>query len=306
MRSGYTYERTIFEDDSSQDKTDVVIKQFGLKDFNKQILRKATSKLEFYKFDNLQMYFPSLKTMNEFIDSLTQIKVDLRSSKERLGCLMPDDNLEICIKILSQLQSQIKSGYTEYKGTTLFVQSQIKDIVKNKTLQINVDDLSDQEFGVAMSDAKNNNLRLNILNKDWYIYDENYGTSEEKHFIQFINGMMEKLEEEYTEIFLVRNEKLFQLYRFSDGQPLEPDFVLFMKKIESDKHVQYQLFIEPKGSHLLQADKWKEDFLKEIEDKCETQVLAEDTKYKLIGMPFYNEGKKSDFIEAFKNKMGIE
>ena len=78
-----------------------------------------------------------------------------------------------------------------------------------------------------------------------------------------------------------------------------------MKKNGTDKHVQYQLFIESKGSHLIQTDKWKEDFLKEIENESKMQVLAENTEYKLFGMPFYNENNKSDFIDAFNDKIGI-
>jgi len=48
---------------------------------------------------------------------------------------------------------------------------------------------------------------------------------------------------------------------------MEPDFVLFLKKEDSDEIEQYQLFIEPNGEHLIKTDQWKEDFLKEIEEK---------------------------------------
>jgi len=146
---------------------------------------------------------------------------------------------------------------------------------------------------------------LNLSKKYWYIYDENYGTSEEKYFIQFINGAMEKLEEKYSEIYLLRNANLFKIYRFSDGSPIEPDFVLFLRKNGSSKWIQYQLFIEPKGTHLLKLDQWKEDFLKEIEGNCQIQILAENKSYKLIGMPFYNENIKSDFINLFKEKLSL-
>ena len=35
-------------------------------------------------------------------------------------------------------------------------------------------------------------------------------------------------EEIYEEIYLLRNERHFALYNFSDGRAFEPDFVLFL------------------------------------------------------------------------------
>lgn len=209
------------------------------------------------------------------------------------------------MNILSQLESQIRAGYTDYKGTKLFVQNKIKEAVSDKTLNINVGDYSDQEFGIAMSQTTKENLRLNLSIKDWYVYDENYGTSEEKFFIQFINGAMETLEKNYSEIYLLRNANLFRIYRFSDGRPTEPDFVLFLKEKGRGKLVQYQLFIEAKGDPWTQKDQWKEDFLKEIEGNYELQILAENEKYKLMGMPFYNENTKTNFIDVFNEKISL-
>ena len=47
---------------------------------------------------------------------------------------------------------------------------------------------------------------------------------------------------------------------------------------------------------LLEIDKWKENFLLEINDEFQTEVfLAND--YKILGLPFYNN--KYDKIEIF-------
>ncbi|HEC91388.1 MAG TPA: type III deoxyribonuclease, partial [Candidatus Atribacteria bacterium] len=260
LRTGFTQERTIFEEETKPEE-ERIPKQFELKSFNEAIIRKALSKLDFYKFDNLQKYFPKLNSMNEFIESLKQIIVDIISSKERLNNLTPDDKLDVCLTVLKQLESQIRADYTEYTGTKLFIPNKIKNVVRDKTLSINVGDYSYQEFGRPMSNPVHGNLQLNLSDKNWYVYDENYGTLDEKHFIQFINGVMEKLKEKYSEIYLVRNANLFKIYRFSDGKAIEPDFVLFLKENGNKKWIQYQLFIEAKGTHLLKTDQWKEDFL---------------------------------------------
>lgn len=62
----------------------------------------------------------------------------------------------------------------------------ISEVVKDKTLNINID--SDQEAGRQMKDPVKPELQLDLSKEDWYVYDENYGTSEEKYFIRFYMG----------------------------------------------------------------------------------------------------------------------
>ena len=40
-----------------------------------------------------------------------------------------------------------------------------------------------------------------------------------------------------------------------------PDYLLFLHLPKQDGYEQLQIFIEPKGSHLVDKDSWKEDFL---------------------------------------------
>ena len=80
-------------------------------------------------------------------------------------------------------------------------------------------------------------------------------------------GDIDTLRDRYTDVYLLRNQKLFQLYRFADGRPFEPDFVLFLTEKATGKTLNYQLFIEPKGQHLIKHDDWKEGLLKQIEDE---------------------------------------
>ncbi len=59
----------------------------------------------------------------------------------------------------------------------------------------------------------------------------------------------------------------------------------FLKEKTSKETVVYQLFIEPNGEGYMEGDKWKEEFLKDIENKF---VIHQSTNYKLVGLPFYN------------------
>ena len=300
LSSGFIYDRAIF-DEEMKPENDKTTRQFELKNFNESIIMKAISKIDFYRFNNLRKYFPKLETIKDFVEELKRMTVDIRSSNQRLSNITPDDKLEVCLNILTKLESQIINEYTEYKGTKIFIQNKIKDVVIDKILRINVD----REYGKPMSDPLNQNLRLNLADKDWYVYDENYGTGEEKHFIQFLSGIMEKMEKQYSEIYLIRNANLFKIYRFSDGKAMEPDFVLFLKEKGMQQFIQYQLFVESKGPQLVLMDKWKEEFLEEIENNYTLQILAENENYKIIGMPFYTEETKNIFINIFKEKLGL-
>jgi len=65
--------------------------------------------------------------------------------------------------------------------------------------------------------------------------------------------------------------------------------------------LQYQIFIEPKGKHLLKQDPWSEDFLKPLKEEPLLKPIAEDYKHVVWGMPFYNEeSRRAEFETAFK------
>jgi len=309
LPTGFLKEDVILEETNNRSSFETTTRTFSLSDFGDVIIRKAMAKLDFYRFNNLKKYFPGLSSSEEFIESLKKINVNITSSRERLNNLAPDDKLKVCLNVLMQLENEILNEYVEYKGTEIFIPKPIKDVVKDKKLKINVGDYGDQEYGVPMSSAKHSDLQLNLANKEWYVYDENYGTYEEKSFVKFIDGVIDELRKTYSEVYLLRNESLFKIYRFSDGKAMEPDFVLFLKKEGSNEIEQYQLFIEPKGEHLIKTDQWKEEFLKEIERKhkikIEPKLFGENEKYRLIGLPFYNEGRKSEFIKIFKEKLRL-
>jgi type III restriction enzyme len=66
----------------------------------------------------------------------------------------------------------------------------------------------------------------------------------------------------------------------------------------------YQLFIEPKGAHLKDRDRWKETFLKEITAEFGNKSLKiENKSYRLIGVPFYNNEDENIFRENLESAL---
>lgn len=282
---------------------ETVSQTVSLADFGEVVIRKALNKLDFYRFSNLKGYAPHLKSITEFITSdeyLNSVLVEIHGTQNQLDNLNSDEKLTSAIAILQKISREIQAGTSDFIGTKDFDPLAIRYTLKDKTLQISVNEGGDQEFGVGMRETTNVLLQLDLRDKTWYVYDENYGTTEEKHFIKFVHSALGKLQEHYQDIYVIRNERLFKIYRFSDGAALEPDFVLFATEKDSGKSVIYQLFVEPKGSHLLEKDGWKETFLNEIEQDANVQVVAQNKEYRLVGMPFYNEThSKTEFDKRF-------
>jgi len=307
LKTGKTTETKVFDD--IQPQQPVVVAEASPKkdvcfaEIEKHILRKAIDRIEFYRFAALKHYFPALQSMDEFMTSekyLGQITVEVYGKSEQLYSLDNHDKFDIALGVLKDLAGSIMAGSSEYIGTKEFMAHNIASFVPQaKTVEILLGG-DDKEYGVAMSKTMNDLLRLDLAQHDWYMFDENYGTDQEKYFIQFIRNAMDDLKKNYIDIHLLRNERIFKIFRFSDGRAVEPDFVLFLTEKDSKKALSYQLFIEPKGQHLVKNDQWKEDFLKEIEKQFRIDTLFETDKYKLVGMPFYNEdAKKEEFKTAF-------
>ena len=71
--------------------------------------------------------------------------------------------------------------------------------------------------------------------------------------------------------------------------------MLFCKQKEGDE-ISYQVFIEPKGQHLIKNDQWKEDFLIELRTKNDIITIHSD-QYLITGVPFYNSSNQNDFYK---------
>jgi len=308
LKTGITQSITVFEGDNTS-SIELKEKEYNLIDFGINIIRKAMNKLEFYHFSNMKSFLPNIGSAREFIfskDYLGEAKVNIKGLKNQIENLTPKQKLETTIDVLDEISKIIVSENIEHKGTSEFKPYEVRKTFRDKTLNIFVREGGDQEYGVGQNETTNQELKLDLSNKEWYVFNDNYGTSEEKYLIKYINKTYDKLKMKYNKIFLVRNEKYFQLYNFDDGRPLEPDFVLFLEKKNTGETLYYQVFIEPKGEHLLKEDEWKEKFLKSLKSASKIKTLWQTKKHIVWGMPFYNEAlRKVEYEKEFKQILEI-
>lgn len=90
--------------------------------------------------------------------------------------------------------------------------------------------------------------------------------------------------------------RFFHCYKNDFPGKAYPLHFLFNMATGSGKLLIYQLFIEPKGRHLKEHDRWEETFLKEITAEFGGKPLTfGDKKYRLIGVPFYNNEDENQF-----------
>lgn len=260
----------------------------SVKSLGFSVIKKAMQKLPFYVFATLTKFYPNIKSIIEFItsnDYLGSQFIEITGRTTNVSELTQDEKLNCALHILKTLQPEIEKGHIKYEGSKVFTPKAIKVLFEDREMNFTLSADGDAETGYPMSRPKLEKHYLDLSQESWYAYKENYGTSEEKKLVLFIKSAISKLQKRYDEVYLLRNEKSFQLYRFEDGKAFEPDFVLFLKEKTSKETVIYQLFIEPKGQGYMEGDKWKEDFLKDIENKF---VIHQSTNYKLVGLPFYN------------------
>lgn len=118
------------------------------------------------------------------------------------------------------------------------------------------------------------------------------------------------LDDKSLEYYVIRNERIADLaiYSFEDGERFEPDFLLFIKKNkESGYHVD-QVYVDPNGSHLLEKDRWKSDFLISIGDHAVVdKKYFFNNDYNLMGLPLFNEEHEllrfKESVEIMVNKL---
>ncbi len=273
--------------------------------WDKTFIQKGLNKIPFYQFNNIRKFFPSVKSMNDFIADAKYfggITVEVTGLQKDTNNLSSQQKLEIVIDVATKVANEIATKFGDYRGTKSFYREPLRKYFKNKKLSFSVNTNNTAETGKpTMRNDIDQKYFVDLNKADWYVYNENYGSSEEKFLVKYFHDNIDDLKEKFRNIYLLRNERFFKLYRFSDAKATEPDFVLYMTDKNSDEEVIYQLFIEPKGDHLLYNDEWKEQFLQEIEKEAVIE-LYESQQYKLIGMPFYNKLNREDiFNEKLKS-----
>ena len=304
LSAGASSTTTLLESSSDDTSTGErgILKEFIISNIPYHIVHKALRQYNIFKFNILKQYYPNLTSIKQFItDSkyLGNIKLSIRISNIEIT----NEQLYLALKYtLGIISNRISDIEETYEGTKDFKPRKLCEVFRDKT--VSYTDPHGDGQGVSQSNgAISEHLKVNLSNEDWFVFTDNYGTSEEKEFVAYFKDHVQDLKNKYDKVYLIRNERQLKLFSFNGGERFEPDYVLIMTKKEGNITDQYQIFIEPKGSHLIEKDAWKEEFLLQIKEFGRpVKTLIDDNNYKIIGFPFFNiADRQSQFNEAIKN-----
>ena len=257
-------------------------KDVTLNTIPKHIIRFALSQNPFFYFERISHYFPRVDSLSHFIENreyLAGLEITFNGTANRLKEISHFDYLQALNGLLQSIESDIKSNSTEYEGSN-YIREPIHKVFKDKEIRVD----KNNERAKGQEDL--------VANNSWYVYNANYGTTEEKKFVELFARFFEKLNQKFENIYLIRNEREIKIFD-KLGRAFEPDFLLFCKQRDKEQ-ITFQVFIEPKGSHLLGYDAWKDYFLKEIRTEQKTIKIQTDT-YLITAIPFYNYDKENEF-----------
>ena len=277
------------ENPASNDEV-IKTKDVKLTEIPKNTIRFALSQNPFFYFDSLSHYFPSVGSLSNFIDSkyfLAGLEITFNGTANRFKEISHFDYLQALNGLLQSIEADIKSNSTEYEGSD-YIKQPIHKVFKDKEIKVYKD-----------SERADGQETL-VANEPWYVYNANYGTSEEKKFVELFARRFEGLNQKFENIYLIRNEREIKIFD-KLGRAFEPDFLLFCKQRDGEQ-MTFQVFIEPKGNHLLGHDKWKEDFLKEIRTEQKTIKIHTDT-YLITAVPFYNYANENEFKTTLESTL---
>lgn len=288
LSSGLGRVSVAFDESEKADTDAIRTRSIRVKHIPINVIYSALSRNPFFYFDSLASYFPGVGSLSNFINStdyLGGLEITLCGTSNRLNEVSHFDYLQALIGLLENIEVELKNLSTDYEGSD-YLSEPIHKVFKDKVIKV-----------LKGSERANGQESL-LANEPYYVYNANYGTSEEKRFVELFSRRFEEFKRKFQEVYLIRNEREIKIFD-ERGRAFEPDFLLFCKKRHED-NVYYQVFIEPKGQHLLAHDGWKEDFLNAIRSKQQTYTIH-SVKYVITAVPFYNNGNENDFNKALED-----
>ncbi|WP_441002023.1 DEAD/DEAH box helicase family protein (plasmid) [Lactiplantibacillus plantarum] len=264
------------------------------------LVKKAMARNPFFRFNTMKKYMPTLNSISEFMYEaqwLGQIKeIQATVSTGSDAVLSRETQLLVVEKYLAYIQRMLIMNYKRQRGTNKFIGLPIKDAVQDyqKRVPVNYSDAGVHEL-IQTYDYKK---------APWFVYNEAIVDKLERSLIELIQGYVEELQNKYKDVYLIRSDERntkLKLHEFagdvSHYAGFLPDFVLYL----ANESYIYQVYIEPKGTQLLDQDQWKEDLLTSISPES-VDVIGENDQVKLYGVKLYVSGdtrKVRDSIKKF-------
>lgn len=150
-------------------------------------------------FSNLKALLPALESMSQFTGEANKdkyagnYKVVLTSSTEPTPAQWCEALTELFAELRRKLVKMSKKQV--YRGTKKFIKVPLHECITDvKRTRKHL--ASDTGEGVSQNDTSlPENIRVDLSAKDWFVYEDNYGTTEEKKFVSWFNTKVREFED---------------------------------------------------------------------------------------------------------------
>lgn len=278
---------------------DQTVRRIAMTELGADMIRFAMDGMPYFHFENLVRLFPRLSGRREFItsaDHLGSIEIEIRGPRATVEDLPASSRLEIARFALSKIQAAMEANRVDHIGSREFRPRMIAEILVDRELKIGIEGERGRSWKESGLDGIDH---IDLHAEDWHVFDDSYGTDQEKYLIRFIHDNRDRLRSRFDEFYLVRNEKLVTIYSFDEGRAFEPDFILFLRRKDEATMTTMQVFIEPKGAHLAPGDEWKERFLAQINEEARLATIFQGQDFAIHGLPFHNsEARQASLFQG--------
>ncbi|WP_370923943.1 DEAD/DEAH box helicase family protein (plasmid) [Lactiplantibacillus plantarum] len=263
------------------------------------IVKKSMARNPFFRFNTMKKYMPTLNSISEFmydaqwLGQLKEIQATVSTGADTV--LSRETQLLVVEKYLAYIQRMLIMNYKRQRGTNKFIGLPIKEVVQDyqKRVPVNYFNAGIHEL-IQTYDYKK---------APWFVYNEAIVDKLERSLIELIQGYVEELQNKYKDVYLIRSDERntkLKLHEFANNVShyagFLPDFVLYL----ANESYIYQIYIEPKGTQLLDQDQWKENLLTSISPES-VDIIGENGQVKLYGVKFYVAGDARQVRQSIQN-----
>lgn len=256
----------------------------------RHVLRAALNRISGLRLDQLRGIFPTLSSVQEFIDSplylgSLNVQVDGCTSKTPLT---PQHKLHIALTALQQLEPQLPRPGQRYRGRRSFTSQPVAELLRTHTVKVETEAGEQPLDGAAFAA------------EDWFAQTTCAPTPEQAQLLRALQAAAPQLKERFSSMWLARNYSV-RLHDFTTGAPFAPSFILCLTP-SAPGAAPLQYFLDCRPAHLRELYRNRAATLHALQAAAE-EAFADSlfTRPGILGRALYSPEDIETFISELLN-----
>lgn len=252
----------------------------------RHLLRAALNRLEHYRLDRLQVIFPELNSLEEFMSSplyLGGLNIQLD------GCtaatpLTRRQKLGIALAALQQLEPQLPKPEQHRRGRQILTSAPAAELLRDHTIRL--------EYGEGEEPTDGSSYAA----EDWYARSACYPTAAELPLLSAMQSAAPQLRTRYRHIWLIRNTGDVRLHEFATGTPFSPTYLLCLVP-HTPSAAPVHIYADCRPKHLRELYRHRADTLSALQSAAESTFAGSlFTRPLILGRALYEPAAAADLI----------